>query len=180
MFDLSLSIMDLAENGIRAEANLVEIYLDINFESDILILKIKDNGKGMEKDFVKNITNPFVTTRTTRKVGLGIPFTKQLADLCEGNLTINSEVGIGTEIVLKIKYSHIDRPPLGDIAQTFYSLSVLNPDLDFIFSFNVNENKFLLDTRDWREVLGDLPLNEPSISIALKNEILSNIKKIWR
>jgi hypothetical protein len=180
MPELSLNIMDLAENCIRAEATLVEIALDENIKTDILSVKIIDNGKGMSDEFVKQITNPFITTRATRKVGLGIPFVKQIADMCEGELKIDSTEGVGTTISFSMKLSHIDRPPVGNIANTIHSLIVLNPEIDFSFSYTVDEEEFKIETKAWKEILGEIPINELSISTALKKEITEGLKKIGR
>ncbi|MGM0606945.1 MAG: ATP-binding protein [Candidatus Muiribacteriota bacterium] len=180
MPDLSLTILDLAENCIRAEADFVKIQLDENIKSDILTLIIEDNGKGMTSMFVKQITNPFTTTRTTRKVGLGIPFAKQIADMCEGDLAVNSQIGKGTEIILKLKHSHIDRPPLGDIGSLFHSLIVLNPEINFLFNYSTEKGSFSLDIREWKKILEDIPVNTSEISKALKNEIKKGLNKIGR
>lgn len=180
MPELSLNIMDLAENSIRAEASFIEILLDENIKDDILTLVIRDNGRGMSKEFVKEITNPFVTTRTTRKVGLGIPFVKQITDSCEGSLVIDSEPGQGTELKAVMKNSHLDRPPVGDIVSVIHSLIVLNPHLDFYFSYCVDNAFYKIDTREWKEILDVVPLNDMNVQKALKEDLLSGLKKIGR
>lgn len=180
MPELSLNIMDLAENSIRAEASLVEIRLDENTETDILTLIIKDDGKGMAEDFVKQITNPFTTTRKTRRVGLGIPFVKQITDMCEGSFNINSAIGAGTELRADMKLSHLDRPPVGDIESTIHSLIVLNPNIDFVFFYKKDNDFFELDTRVWKEILEDVPINDMNVQKALRKELNTGLKKIGR
>ena len=180
MPELSLNILDLAENSIRADADFVEITLDENTKDDILTLVIRDNGKGMDGEFVKQITNPFITTRTTRKVGLGIPFVKQITDLCEGELVIDSEPGQGTELKAVMKNSHIDRPPVGDIVSVIHTLIVLNPNIDFLFIYKVDDNCYSIDTREWKEILDVVPLNDINVQKTLKEDLLSGLKKIGR
>lgn len=123
MTEISLNILDVAQNSVRAEASLIEISVNIDSATDRLEIIIRDNGCGMTPEQVESVTDPFFTTRTTRKIGLGIPFFKQSAELTGGSFGIKSEVGKGTETAAVYVLSSIDRMPLGNMTQTIHSLS---------------------------------------------------------
>ena len=179
MSELSLNILDIAQNSISAGASLVEVEIKIEHKNDALILSVKDNGKGMSEEFLETVENPFVTTRTTRKVGLGISFFKQAAEMTGGFLKIDSKLDIGTTISAYFKKSHIDRQPLGDIPGTMTALCTLNPDIDFRLDYIVDEDEFKFDTREVREHLGgDVPLSSPSVAEFLNEYIKENIENL--
>ena len=179
MSELSLNILDIAQNSISAGASLVEITVKILSESDKLIISVKDNGKGMSKELLETVENPFVTTRKTRKVGLGISFFKQAAEMAEGYLKIDSTPGVGTTITAAFKNSHIDRQPLGDLSGTMTALCTLNPSIDFLLHYIVDEDEFEFDTRVIREHLGeDVPLSDLSVANFLSEYIKENIENI--
>ncbi len=175
MKEISLHILDIAENSVNAGATEIKIFVAENIKKDELIINIKDNGCGMDAERAKRITDPFVTSRTTRKVGLGIPFFKAAAEACDGNLVIKSEVGKGTEIAVKFRHSHIDRMPLGDLKGTFLDLLIGYPEIHWIFRYEYNENSFDFDSLPVREVLGDLPLSDPQVIRYLRNSISEGI-----
>ncbi|MBM4157985.1 MAG: sensor histidine kinase [Ignavibacteria bacterium] len=122
MNDISLHILDIAENSINASAKNIEILVEENFKDDLFTLEIKDDGKGMNKSMLEEVTDPFITTRTTRKVGLGIPLLKQAAEMANGKLEIISETGKGTKIYTSFQMSHFDRQPTGNIMDTILAL----------------------------------------------------------
>lgn len=175
MREISLHILDIAENSVNAGSTVVKITINENLNNDELSIKIEDNGKGMDDDTVRKITDPFVTTRTTRKVGLGIPFLKAAAEACQGGLEITSAPGKGTVISVKFQHSHIDRMPLGDIQNSLLSLIVGYPDVRWIFSHQVNGKEFLFDTEPVREILGEIPFSEPKVIQYLKQTIFQGI-----
>ena len=172
MKELSLHILDIAENSVNADADKIEISVIENINNDSLSIIIKDNGKGMDADTVRRITDPFVTSRTTRKIGLGIPFLKAAAEACQGNLQIKSQPGVGTDIQVTFQRSHIDRMPLGDIQTTFLNLLIGYPHINWVFKYQVNEKIFEMDDRPIKETLDGIPLSEPSVINYLK-ELLS-------
>ena len=179
MSELSLNILDIVQNSISAGASLVEVTINQQEKNDTLIISVKDNGKGMSQEFLKTVENPFVTTRKARKVGLGISFFKQAAEMTDGSLKIDSKLGVGTTITARFKNSHIDRQPLGDIAGTITALCTLNPDIDFRLDYIVNENDFKFDTMEVREQLGgDVPLSSPSVADFLNEYIKENIDNL--
>lgn len=168
MKELSLNILDIAQNSIKAEASLVEIYID---EANAwLTLVIKDNGYGMSEAFLREVCDPFSTTRTTRKVGLGIPLLKLAAEQTGGTLSITSvnreadKERCGTTVRATFFEGHLDFTPLGDVVSTVVMLLLGSPDVDFVFRHTTDKGVVELDTRQMREILGDeVPLNDPSV-----------------
>ncbi len=168
MNELSLHILDLVQNSITAGANLITIEITESLDDDLLTIIITDNGCGMDDEFLSRVTTPFTTTRTTRKVGLGIPMFMQAAQMCGGEFKISSELTVGTCIGATFKLSHIDLAPLGDIIGTM--LVLINgaaDDLNFKLTMKRNDkrnkNEFIFDTQEIRTAVDDLPLNLPEI-----------------
>lgn len=162
MKELSLNILDIAKNSVTAGASLVEISVT---ERDFrLTILVKDNGCGMTPEFVARVTDPFTTTRTTRKVGLGHSAAPDGgADGRGGDLTIESEVGVGTTLKAWFDMKNIDMPPLGDLTSSIVTLIQGSPDIDFLFTHTVGEEGYTLDTREIREIMGDISLAEPEV-----------------
>ncbi len=164
MKELSLNILDIAENSVKAGATLTEI--NINEDEEKLILKFVDDGCGMTDEVLKTVTNPFYTTRTTRKVGMGLPLLKLEAEMTGGNLEISSKHisefpnSHGTEVIAVFNKNHIDCTPLGDVVASITTLIQGHPDTDFLFVHKINEKEISLDTRELRVVLEGVPLNE--------------------
>lgn len=174
--ELSLHILDVVQNSISAGANLTEI--SITAHGDILMIIIKDNGCGMTEEQLSRAADPFFTTRSTRDVGLGISFFKDAAEMTGGTFNIESQPGIGTTITAVFGLSHIDRMPLGDMTSTVRSLIILNNDRDFVYSLKTDSGSFTLDTRKMREIMGDIPLSEPEISVYIKEYLTENTNEI--
>lgn len=163
MKELSLNILDIAENSVKANASLIEI--KITESDDTLEIRISDNGVGMDKDLLLSVTDPFCTTRTTRKVGMGIPLFKFAAEQTGGALTISS-VYIGDDpknhgTVTKALFfkNHIDFTPLGDVISSITTLIQGHADRDFLFTHRRGEHSVNLDTRELRAILEDVPLD---------------------
>jgi hypothetical protein len=165
--------MDIAENSVNAGASRVEISVEENLKKDRLSISITDNGKGMDAEMVKRVTDPFITTRTTRKVGLGIPFLKEAAEACRGGLRIESQPGVGTNIFVDFQRSHIDRMPLGNLPSTFLNLMIGYPCVNWVFRYRVDDRVFEFDDQAVKDTLQDVPLSEPSV-IAYLNRALTN------
>lgn len=174
MPEISLNILDVAENSTRAGASLVEITVDADPEADRLTVTIADNGCGMTEEQVARVTDPFFTSRTTRKVGLGVPFFKYAAESTGGTFTITSQTGVGTTVIAVFVLSHINRMPLGDITSTIHTLIVYHPETDFLYRYVYNGASFTLDTREFREVLGDVPFDTPEISEYIREYLAEN------
>lgn len=164
MRELSLNILDIAQNSISANASLIEIEVLENTAECTMTIGIYDNGKGMTDEQVKAVQDPFYTTRTTRKVGMGVPLFKMAAEQTGGQLSIESEVGKGTRVTAVFRTDSIDFTPLGDIDSTILTLITMNTDRDFIYRLKVNEKDFTLSTQELKAILGDVSLSEPSVS----------------
>lgn len=163
MRELSMHILDLAQNSIAAGAMLIEIDVIADTGADTLRVAIRDNGRGMSPEFLAKVRDPFTTTRTTRRVGLGIPMFAEAARACDGDLTVQSEVGKGTSVEATFKLSHIDRAPLGDMASTLIALVAANPDIDIRYRQQVDTEEFILDTREVKQELSGVPINENAV-----------------
>ncbi len=174
MTEISLNVLDIANNSIRANASLIEIRIQIKRDSDTLIITIVDNGCGMTEEQIRQVEDPFFTTRTTRKVGLGVPFFKMAALSTGGSFQIESTPGIGTTVVAAFGLSHIDRMPLGDMNSTMLTLITLNTQIDFLYTYAFDDKEFTLDTREFRSILSDIPLNSPEVSAYIKEYLTEN------
>ena len=163
MRELSLNVMDVAQNSVRAQATLVTLTVEESDKNDSLSITIEDNGCGMTEEQVSQVIDPFFTTRTTRKVGLGVPLFKMSAEQTGGTFSITSEVGKGTKTFAGYVKSHVDMTPLGDINSTVSILIQCNPDIDFVFIHSTDNGSFTLDTRELREVLGGVSLDTPDV-----------------
>lgn len=168
MPEIALHILDLVQNCITALATQIRILLTVSIARNVLSVEIADNGKGMSEEFLKKVVSPFATTRTTRRVGLGIPLLKAGCEAAGGSFKICSALGKGTSIYGAYQLDHIDRPPLGDFAGTVHSLIVCNSQIDFYIEANSDQGSFHLDTAEIREQLGSVPFTQPEVSIWLK------------
>ena len=178
MRELSLNVLDIAQNSIKAEASLIEIELTESTEKNELLIGIYDNGKGMTPEQVQYVTDPFFTTRTTRKVGLGIPFFKMSAEMTGGKFEIESEVGKGTKVRALFRTDHLDFTPVGDMCSTVILLITMNLNVDFLYKRSIDGREFTVDTRQLKEILGEVPLNEPSIVSWITDYITENTKQL--
>jgi len=178
MKELSLNILDIAENSVSANASLIKILVKENTSNDLLLIEISDNGKGMSEDFLKKVTDPFFTTRTTRKVGMGISLLKQVAEQSAGRFFIDSELGKGTVVTAEFKRSHIDRPPLGDIGQTMATLVSCNLGISFSYTHLYNGNEFSFSTEEIIKIIPDVPLNTPDIVLWIQEYVNEGIVEI--
>lgn len=176
MEDLSLHILDIAENSICAGADVIEIKIEENTKDDLLILEVRDNGKGIDREMINKVTDPFFTTKTVRRVGLGLPLLKQSSEECDGHFSITSAEGKGTDISASFRRSHIDRKPLGDIASTLIVLIAANPQIDIIFEYKRNGYGYRFDTSEIKPDLGDIPINTPSVLKVIKEELRRGLK----
>jgi hypothetical protein len=178
MKDLSLHILDIVENSISAKAMFIEISIEENHKANTYWVTIKDNGKGMSQEMANKVTDPYVTSRTTRKVGLGLPLLKMNAERTGGYLSITSEEGKGTEVKALFINDNIDRLPLGDIAGTIVILASSNPMIEFVYSHSVDREQYVFDTREIKEALEDVAINDNHIFKYLKEMINENLQEI--
>jgi hypothetical protein len=171
MRDLSLHILDIIENSVNAGAKNISLLIDEDIGKNLLKVQIKDDGKGMGNKMLKNVTDPFTTTRTTRKVGLGLSLIKQAAEIAGGNLKINSKKGKGTDVIATFKYDHIDRKPLGDIMETLISAILMSPDVEYKFKHRKNNKVFEFDTIKIKKSL--------CVAQLIDIKILNSLKKVF-
>lgn len=146
MEDLSLHILDVVENSIEANASKIEIKIFEKEKKDLLVVEIKDNGRGMNKETINKVLDPFYTTRTTRRVGMGLSLLAQSSKESNGNFEINSEIGIGTNVKATFQYSHIDRKPIGDMKNTLITLMISHPEINFVYEHQDEKESFTLDS----------------------------------
>ena len=180
MRELSLNILDIAQNSITANASLITIEVLENTVEHTLLIGIYDNGKGMSEEQVKSVIDPFFTTRTTRKVGMGIPLFKMAAEQTGGSLEIKSELGVGTQIRATFKTDSVDFTPLGDVASTIQMLITMNTDRDFVYKHKVDEKEFVCDTRELKAILGDVPLDTYEVSQWILEFIKENTEVLYK
>ena len=177
MEDLSLHVLDIAENGVRAGATRIEIRIDADPGRDLLTVEIRDDGGGMTEEEMERARDPFYTTKTTRKVGLGIPLLAQAASLAGGTLDLESAPGKGTRTKATFRLSHIDRQPLGDLAQTVTILMAGNPATDFSFAYRSPGDEAAVDTADLGEGGSREPW-DPALLVALRERLDEEIRKV--
>jgi anti-sigma regulatory factor (Ser/Thr protein kinase) len=174
--ELSLHILDIAENSISAGATRIEINVLERKAVDRLRIEVRDNGRGMDAGLAAAVSSPFVTTRTTRKVGLGIPLIKAAAETCNGNFTLESTPSIGTTITVEFQHSHIDRMPMGDLSGTWLTLLVSHPDITWVFEHRTDEGTFRLDSDELTSILDGLSISEPAVLSFLRVYLEDGIK----
>jgi hypothetical protein len=176
--ELSLHILDIVQNSISAQASFIEIIIQEDDKNNSMTIEITDNGRGMSKELLEKVTNPFITTRKTRKVGLGISLFKAACERCNGKFYIDSKLGEGTKIYVSFEKNHIDRAPLGDMANTIIILILSNEKIDYLYKHSLNENEFILDTREVRKVLGTVPLNNMEVIDWIKGNVLDGLSEM--
>lgn len=178
MKDLALHILDILQNSVTAGASLIKLKIDEIPADNKYLVVFTDNGKGMDEEMVQQVTDPFFTTRTTRKVGLGLPLLKQNAERTEGKLMIESSPNKGTEVKVQFGYNHIDRLPTGDIGGIMALTVSSYPAIDFIYEHNTTEGTFIFDTKEIKETLEDVPINNPKVISFIKELIHDNLEAI--
>ncbi len=176
MRELSLNILDIAQNSISADAKNIEIC--VMAKDGVLTITIKDDGKGMSKEFLSKVVDPFTTTRTTRKVGMGLPLFKEAAESSGGSLSISSELGVGTVVEASFGINHIDRMPLGDLAGTMTILIMAKPEIDFVLEYAVEDRSYIFDTKEIKSILDGVPIESPEIISYLEGLINENIIQV--
>ncbi len=178
MRELSLNVLDIAQNSIVAGATLTEIVLKENTVEKTLLIGIYDNGKGMSEEQVRNVQDPFFTTRTTRKVGMGIPLFKMAAEQTGGSFKITSQIGVGTKVEAIFKTDSIDFTPIGDMESTISTIVSMNEDKDFIYTRCVDDREFKFSSADIKKILDGVPLSEPSVIKWIEEYIKENTQAL--
>jgi hypothetical protein len=175
MREIALHLLDLAQNSVSAGATIVHISVIEDLLADRLSVSVEDNGRGMDAETLRKVTDPFFTSRTTRKVGLGIPLLKGAAESCNGWLSISSRPGLGTCLEASFQHSHIDRMPLGDLSGTFLGLIVGHPDIRWVFRYTTKgksgQESFEFDTAPIKEILEGMPFSQPDVLAYLRESL---------
>ena len=180
MREIALHLLDIAENGAAAGAKTIQVTVEEDTLKDRLKTVVQDDGRGMDADLVARVIDPFVTSRTTRKVGLGIPLFKAAAEACNGGLSITSAPGRGTCVTTEVQRSHIDRMPLGDLIGTMLTLVIGFPGIHWIFRYRVDDAEFVFDDEPVKRALGEVPLTEPAILTFIKDYLREGVARVQR
>lgn len=170
-----MHILDITMNSIKADAKLVEIYIEDSIKNNWLKISIKDDGRGMSQDVINKVTNPFYTTRTTRKVGLGIPMMKESCERCNGYLKIESNIGIGTTVFCCFERDNIDRAPLGNMGETIMTIINSGYNFELIYTHKTDIEEFIFSTREVKEMLEGMDINNISVLLWIKEYINENV-----
>lgn len=178
MTEISLHILDIAQNSVKAKAKNIGIEICEDIEKDVFSVVISDDGSGMDEEFLKNVTDPFRTTRTTRRVGMGLSLFKNAAELTGGSFEITSKLGVGTRVTARFVHSSIDRQPLGDIASTITTLIGSDENIDYKYTHIYNGEKFEFDTVMIKEVMQGVSLNTPEVLLWIEEYINEGLKSI--
>lgn len=177
MEDIAMHIIEILMNSIKAGASLIQVKIFDSLKEDIISITITDDGKGMDEDMVKRAADPFTTSRTTRKVGLGLSFMKGLAESCNGTFDIESEKGVGTVVKASVQKLNIDTPELGDMGEVMMEAIQSNEEIDYIFEYKTDVNTFLFDTKEVKQELEGVSLLLPEILLWIKDYINQGIEQ---
>ena len=175
MEDLAMHMMEIIMNSITANSHNIEIDILDSVKKNVIEMTIKDDGKGMTKEFLCKIVDPFTTGRDTRKVGLGVSFMKGLTEMCDGSFDIESEVGKGTTLKAVVRRDNIDVPPLGDLGEMMMQCIMADESKDFVFSYRTDSGEFIFTTEEVKKELDGVSLLEPEILLWLKSYINEGI-----
>jgi anti-sigma regulatory factor (Ser/Thr protein kinase) len=176
--DLSLHILDVAENGLRAGARHIWIRIREDRKANLLEVEIEDDGRGMDPDMAKQVLDPFVTTRTTRRVGLGLPLLDDAARMAGGSVELTSEAGKGTRVRATFQHDHIDRKPLGDMGATLVALILGSPQVEVVYEHGMDGELFQLDTEELRRELSPVPLDRPEVLQWIRERVGEGLQQI--
>lgn len=179
MKDLSLHLMDIMQNSVAADATYVEVGISTDIDINLLTLYVEDDGRGMSEETVKRVSDPFYTTRTTRKAGLGIPLLKAAAELAGGTLDICSKEGQGTRITATFEINNIDRKPLGNVPETLTMSIMSYPDMEFHLIMKNGKSEYIFKTEEIREQIGELPINDIEVTGYIGDMLAEQIKIIF-
>jgi hypothetical protein len=178
--EISLHLLDIAENSVAAGARCIEMTVDEDVAGNRMRLCVQDDGRGMDRSTLHRVEDPFVTGRTTRVAGFGIPLLKEAAEACNGTVRVHSEPGVGTRVEAEFEWDHIDRMPLGDLVGTWFTLIVGQPHVRWLFRYRINGKGFTFDSQPVSEVLGDVPLTEPSVLGFIRRTLQDGIQSAQR
>jgi anti-sigma regulatory factor (Ser/Thr protein kinase) len=176
--ELSLHIMDIVENSVAAGATRVRISVVEHTSRNLLRISIRDNGRGIPEHQLERVLDPFYTTKTTRRVGLGLSLFREASRRCDGEFTIRSKEGEGTEVSASFRLDHLDLAPLGDMASSMTTLIMGNSEVDFSYSHERDGKEFQIDTREIKGGLEDVPITHPEVIKTIGESIRESLKEI--
>jgi len=180
MNELSLHILDICQNSIKANSSLIKIIVNEDIQNNVFEIIIEDNGCGMNAKTLSEVADPFFTTRTTRKVGLGISLFKMAAEMSGGMFKIDSIESKGTYVKATFQHNHIDRAPLGNIAETISILVLNEANIDIYYEHKYDIRTYIFDTREVKKVLDGIPFTNYEIITWIKNNIKEGILDIHK
>lgn len=178
MKELAMHVYDLMENSTAANSTEVKLTIRDSLKDNIYAFTIEDNGKGMTPEFMAKVTDPYTTSRTTRKVGLGLPLIKMNTENCGGGMKLQSEVGKGTRLDFWFQHNHWDRPPMGDLAGTIVMLCAAHEDIHIIYKHITDDDEFVFDTDEIHEALDGMSMNDVKVMGWLKDMVQENLEAI--
>jgi len=183
MREIALHLLDIAENSAAADSHNISIKVHEDLYQDQLVVSVSDDGRGMDVETAQNVQDPFYTTRTTRKVGLGIPLLKLAAEQAEGSFSLQSEPGKGTKVEAVFRHNNIDRMPLGDLPSTFLTVLISHPSIHWVFVYRVTDlagtsQEFVFDDAELKSELGDLSLTEPEVLTFVRGMIEEGVEAL--
>lgn len=180
MREIALHILDIAENGIRAGADRIAIVVDEARQDNRLRIEISDNGSGIPPEILAKVSDPFVSTRKTRRVGLGLSLLEAAARRCGGEFHIQSSQGQGTKVTAAFQYDHIDRAPMGDMSSTIVALLVGNPKVDFFYSHTIDGRQFAIDTQEIKKEIEGVSISDPAVIQYLNRTVREALDQLAR
>ncbi|MCR4828700.1 MAG: ATP-binding protein [Bacteroidales bacterium] len=178
MKELAMHVYDLMENSTAANATEVRLTIRDSLKDNVYAFTIEDNGKGMSPEFMARVTDPYTTSRTTRKVGLGLPLIKMNTENCGGGMRLQSELGKGTKLEFWFQHNHWDRPPMGDLAGTIVMLCAAHEDIHIIYKHITDQDEFVFDTDEIHEALDGMSMNDVKVMSWLKDMVQENLVAI--
>lgn len=179
MREIALHILDIMQNSVAAGSSRIDTVLTAEYETGTLTVTVEDDGCGMDKEMLEKVADPFTTSRTTRKVGLGIPLLKASCERSGGNFHISSKKGSGTTVTAVFGIDHIDRPVLGDLAGVVADMSAAFPSMDITLKLVCGTKQFLYSSSQTERILGEVPISEPAVVKWLKDYINEGINEIF-
>ena len=178
MEDLAMQILELLMNSIQADASHIHLTIRESKAEDRIFITLKDDGKGMSEEFVARVTDPFTTTRTTRKVGMGVAFFKGMTEICNGTFSIDSTVGEGTTIDATVQRDWIDTPPIGDLGEMMMYCIQADEDISYVLTYTTDTDEFVFQSDEVKAMLEGVSLQEPDILIWIKEYINDGIEHV--
>lgn len=178
MKELAMHVYDLMENSTAADSTLVKLTIRDSLKENVYDFTIEDNGKGMTPEFMSRVTDPYTTSRTTRRVGLGLPLIKMNTENCGGGMTLKSEVGVGTTLHFWFQHDHWDRPPMGDLSGTVVMLAAAHQDIRIVYRHITDEGEYVFDTDEVKSALGGMDMNDVKVMGWLKEMVQENLEAI--